>query len=200
MTCRHENSSGTPEIKGGVKMAATNATQRGAVATSGDERTEPRAQKITTFLWFDQNAEEAVNFYVSVFKNSKILQIVRNGDAGPGPKGSVLTISFQLDGQEFAALNGGPQFKFTEAISLLVHCDTQDEIDYYWEKLSEGGEKVECGWLKDKFGLSWQVAPDLLLQLIGDSDTEKAQRVMKAMMKMKKIDLEGIKKAAAAPA
>jgi len=181
-------------------MAATNATQRGAAETSRDERTEPRTQKITTFLWFDQNAEEAVNFYVSVFKNSKILKIVRNGDAGPGPKGSVLTIGFQLDGQEFIALNGGPQFKFTEAISLFVHCDTQEDIDYYWKTLSEGGQKVECGWLKDKFGLSWQVAPDLLLELLGDSDTEKSQRVMKAMMKMKKIDIEGVKKAAAAPA
>jgi len=174
-------------------MTATNATA--AVAMSKDERTQPRTQKITTFLWFDNNAEEAVNFYTSIFKNSKILGTVRNGDAGPGPKGSVLTIEFQLDGQEFAALNGGPQFKFTEAISLVVHCQTQEEIDTYWEKLSAGGQIVECGWLKDKFGLAWQITPDILLDLLQDSDQEKSQRVMKAMMKMKKIDIATLQKA-----
>jgi len=176
-------------------MSATTAAQTGS-AQSNSERTGPRTQKITTFLWFDNNAEEAVNFYVSVFKNSKILQTTHYGELGPGPKGSVMTISFELEGQEFAALNGGPQFKFTEAISLVVHCDTQDEIDYYWEKLSEGGEKVECGWLKDKFGLFWQITPDVLLELIGDPDEEKQQRVMRAMMKMKKLDIEEIKRAA----
>ncbi|MDQ2856401.1 MAG: VOC family protein [Acidobacteriota bacterium] len=176
-------------------MAATNATDTRAAA-SRSERLEPRAQKITTFLWFDNNAEEAVNFYVSIFKNSKVLGTVRNGDAGPGPKGSVLTFAFQLDGQEFTALNGGPHFKFTEAISLVVHCDTQEEVDYFWEKLSAGGEKVECGWLKDKFGLSWQIVPDVLLELLQDNDTGKSQRVMHAMMKMKKLEIEGLKQAA----
>lgn len=178
-------------------MAETNATQAGAVARRKDERTEPRTQKITTFLWFDNNAEEAVNFYVSIFKNSKVLNTTRYGDAGPGPKGTVMIIAFQLDGEEFTALNGGPQFKFTEAISLVVHCQTQDEVDYFWEKLSgDGGQIVECGWLKDKFGLSWQIVPDVLLELLQDSDSEKSQRVMKAMMKMKKLDIEGLKQAA----
>jgi predicted 3-demethylubiquinone-9 3-methyltransferase (glyoxalase superfamily) len=177
-------------------MATTNPAKTGT-ATGKDERTQPRTQKITTFLWFDSNAEEAVNFYVSIFKNSKVLKTVRNGDAGPGPKGSPLTIGFELDGQEFTALNGGPQFKFNEAISQVVHCDTQEEVDYFWEKLSEGGEKVECGWLKDKFGLAWQITPDVLLELIADSDQEKSQRVMKAMMKMKKIDIKGLEEAAA---
>jgi predicted 3-demethylubiquinone-9 3-methyltransferase (glyoxalase superfamily) len=171
-------------------------TQTGAAATSKDERVQPRTQKITTFLWFDTNAEEAVNFYVSVFKNSKILNTLRCGDAGPGPKGSVLTIEFQLDGQEFTALNGGPQFKFTEAISQVVHCDTQEEVDYFWEKLSEGGQIVECGWLKDKFGLAWQIVPDVLLELLQDSDEAKSQRVMKAMMQMKKLDIEQLEQAA----
>jgi predicted 3-demethylubiquinone-9 3-methyltransferase (glyoxalase superfamily) len=177
-------------------MPATNATQAGAATTSKDQGTQPRTQKITTFLWFDQNAEEAANFYVSIFKNSKVLNIVRNGDAGPGPKGSVLTVAFQLDGQEFAALNGGPQFKFTEAISQVVHCQTQEEVDYFWEKLSEGGQQVECGWLKDKFGLSWQITPDVLLELLQDSDSQKSQRVMKAMMQMKKLDIKGLTQAA----
>jgi predicted 3-demethylubiquinone-9 3-methyltransferase (glyoxalase superfamily) len=176
---------------------SANAFQFGAAAASRDEQVQPRAQKITTFLWFNNNAEEAANFYVSVFKNSKILNSTRYGDAGPGPKGTVMTIDFELDGQRFAALNGGPQFKFTEAISLVVHCKTQEEVDYFWEKLSEGGEKVECGWLKDKFGLFWQVTPDILLELLQDSDTQKSQRVMKAMMQMKKIDIEGLKRAAA---
>ncbi|MCM3901884.1 MAG: VOC family protein [Pyrinomonadaceae bacterium] len=178
-------------------MAATNATQTGAVATSKDERTKPRPQKITTFLWFDNNAEEAANFYTSVFKNSKVLNTTRYGDVGPGPKGTIMTIAFELDGQEFMALNGGPQFKFTEAVSLVVHCQTQEEVDYFWERLSEGGEKVECGWLKDKFGLSWQIVPDVFLELIQDSDTQKSQRVMKAMMQMKKLDIEKVKRAAA---
>jgi predicted 3-demethylubiquinone-9 3-methyltransferase (glyoxalase superfamily) len=176
-------------------MAATNA--RTGAARARDKRTQPRTQKITTFLWFDKNAEEAVNFYVSVFKNSKVLNTTRYGDVGPGPKGTVMTIDFELDGQEFTALNGGPEFKFTEAISLVVHCQTQKEVDYFWEKLSAGGEKVECGWLKDKFGLAWQITPDILLELLQDSDTQKSQRVMKAMMKMKKLDIAGLKQAAA---
>ena len=176
-------------------MSATNTAQAGAVS-SRDERTQPGTQKITTFLWFDNNAEEAAKFYVSVFKNSKILNTTHYGEVGPGPRGSVMTIDFELDGQRFTGLNGGPQFKFTEAISLVVHCKTQEEVDYFWEKLSEGGEKVECGWLKDKFGLFWQVTPDILLELLQDSDSQKSQRVMKAMMQMKKIEIEPLKKAA----
>ena len=175
-------------------MAATNPTP--AVGTSRNERTQPRTQKITTFLWFDNNAEEAVNFYVSIFKNSKILNTVRYGEAGPGPKGTVMTIAFQLDGVEYTALNGGPRFKFTEAISLVVHCQTQEEVDHFWERLSEGGEKVQCGWLTDKFGLSWQIVPDVLLELILDGDQQKTDRVMKAMLQMKKLDIEGLKRAA----
>jgi predicted 3-demethylubiquinone-9 3-methyltransferase (glyoxalase superfamily) len=178
-------------------MAATNPTKGGGAATSRGERSQPVPQKITTFLWFDNNAEEAANFYCSVFKNSKVGDVSRYGDAGPGPKGTVMTIDFEIDGQQFTALNGGPQFKFTEAISLVVHCDTQEEIDYYWEKLSEGGQKVECGWLKDKYGLAWQIVPDLLLELIKDKNQQKVDRVMKAMMQMKKLEIEGLKKAAA---
>lgn len=176
-------------------MSATNAAQT-TTSQSGNERTAPRTQKITTFLCFDNNAEEAVNFYVSVFKNSKVLATTRYGEIGPGPKGTIMTISFQLDGQEFTALNGGPQFKFTEAVSLVVHCKTQEEVDYFWEKLSEGGEKIECGWLKDKFGLAWQITPDMLLELLEQSDEQKSQRVMKAMMQMKKLDIQVLKQAA----
>src|SRR6185295_18722160 len=131
-------------------------------------------QKITPFLWFDNNAEEAVNHYLSIFKNSKIASILRCGDAGPGPKGSVLTIVFQLEGQEFIALNGGPHFKFNEAISLSVDCKSQEEVDTFWEKLSEGGEKSRCGWLKDKYGLSWQVNPTILGEMLQDKDPGKA--------------------------
>ena len=166
-------------------MAATNP---------GQARPQPITQKITTFLWFDKNAEEAVNFYVSIFKNAKVLQTTRYGDTGPLPKGTVMTIDFELDGERFMALNGGPHFKFTEAISLLVGCETQEEIDYYWEKLSEGGQKVECGWLKDKFGLSWQIAPSILPVLFSDPD--KADRVMAEVVKMKKLDLAQLKRAA----
>jgi predicted 3-demethylubiquinone-9 3-methyltransferase (glyoxalase superfamily) len=152
-------------------------------------------QKILPFLWYDGQAEEAANYYVSIFKNSKILTVTRCGDAGPGPKGSVLTLTFQLEGQEFAALNGGPAFKFTEAVSLLVRCETQDEIDDLWKKLSAGGAKSDCGWLKDKFGLSWQVTPRVLLDMIRDPDPAKAARVMKAMMTMKKLNLARLEKA-----
>lgn len=154
-------------------------------------------QKITTFLWFEDQAEEAANFYVSVFKNSKILQITHCGENAPRPVGSVLTVRFQLDGQEFIALNGGPQFKFTEAISLVVNCDTQEEIDAMWQKLSEGGEKVECGWVKDRYGLSWQIVPAILWQLVDSADPDKANRVFQAVWRMKKIDLETLKQAAA---
>ena len=180
-------------------MAARNATQGSAPAKSKDERTGPFQQKITSFLWFNNNAEEAVNFYVSVFKNSKIRKTVHYGETGPGAKGSVMVIDFVLDGQEFTALNGGPEFKFTEAISLVVHCKTQDEVDYFWKELSaDGGEIVECGWLKDKFGLAWQIVPDTLLELLQDDDPQKRDRVMQAMMKMKKLDIAGIEKAARA--
>ena len=152
-------------------------------------------QKITPFLWFDNNAEEAANFYVSIFKNSRLLKVARYSDAGPGPKGTVMTVEFELDGQEFVALNAGPTFKFTEAISFVVNCETQEEVDYYWEHLSEGGEKSHCGWLKDKFGLSWQVTPTILGKLMADKDQQKASRVMQAMLKMDKLDIEPLQHA-----
>jgi predicted 3-demethylubiquinone-9 3-methyltransferase (glyoxalase superfamily) len=152
-------------------------------------------QKVTPFLWFDNKAEEAMSFYVSIFKNSKILSVTRYGEAGLGPEGSVMTATFQLDGQEFIALNGGPHFKFTEAISFSVTCETQEEVDELWEKLSEGGEKGRCGWLKDKFGLSWQVNPIVLGEMLQDNDPEKAKRVMEAMLQMDKIDIEVLKQA-----
>ena len=153
-------------------------------------------QKITPFLWFDDKAEEAMKLYVSLFKNSKVVSVVRYGEAGPGPKGTVMTAQFQLDGQEFVALNGGPHFKFTEAISFVVNCETQEEVDKFWEKLSEGGEESQCGWLKDKYGLSWQIVPTVLVELLRDKDAEKSQRVMKAMLQMKKIDIKSLKQAA----
>ncbi|MGH9360805.1 MAG: VOC family protein [Thermoanaerobaculia bacterium] len=152
-------------------------------------------QKITTFLWFDKEAEEAASHYTSIFKSSKILSVARYGDAGPGPKGSAMTVNFQLEGQEFIALNGGPQFKFTEAISLLVNCETQQEVDELWRKLSAGGEEGPCGWLKDKFGLSWQVVPTRLFELLQDPDPEKSKRVMEAMLQMKKIDIARLEEA-----
>jgi predicted 3-demethylubiquinone-9 3-methyltransferase (glyoxalase superfamily) len=153
--------------------------------------------KITPFLWFDNNAEEAVNFYTSIFKNSKINSISRYGDAGPGPKGSVMTASFSLDGQNFTALNGGPIFKFNESISFVVNCKGQEEVDYYWEKLlAGGGKESQCGWLKDRFGLSWQIVPDVLGQLLGDKDAAKAARAMQAMLKMQKIDVQKLQDAA----
>ena len=155
-------------------------------------------QKITPFLWFDNQAEEAANFYVSVFKNSKILSVTRYGDTGPGPKGSVMVASFELDGQKFNALNGGPIFKFTEAISLVVNCESQAEVDHFWEKLTaDGGQEVQCGWLKDKYGLSWQIVPTILVELLQDKDPDKSQRVMKAMMKMVKMDIDTLKRASA---
>ena len=152
-------------------------------------------QKITPFLWFDGKAEEAMRFYVSIFKNSKVGAITRYGDAGPGPKGTVMVVTFQLDGQEFIALNGGPQFTFSPAISLVVNCETQGEVDAFWEKLSEGGEKLQCGWLKDKYGLSWQIVPTVLGEMMQDKDEEKSQRVMKTMLQMNKIDIARLKQA-----
>jgi len=152
-------------------------------------------QKITTFLWFNDNAEEAMNFYVSIFKNSKVLNVVRYGDAGPGPKDSVMTGTFQLEGQQFTALNGGPQFPFTEAISLVVNCESQQEVDDLWSKLTAGGSESQCGWLKDKFGLSWQIVPTALGKMLGDKNPKKSQSVMKAMLKMKKIDIKKLQEA-----
>jgi predicted 3-demethylubiquinone-9 3-methyltransferase (glyoxalase superfamily) len=151
--------------------------------------------KITPFLWFDGKAEEAAKFYVSIFKNSRIIGITRYGEAGPGPKGSAMTVQFELDGQEFIGLNGGPQYKFTEAVSFSVDCKTQEQVDEFWEKLSEGGEQGQCGWLKDKYGLSWQINPTVLSQMLGDPDPEKSKRVMEAMLRMKKIDIKRLKQA-----
>ncbi len=152
-------------------------------------------QRITPFLWFDHQAEEAANFYTSVFPNSKVVKVVRYNAAGPGPAGSVMTVEFQLDGQPFVALNGGPHFKFTEAISFVVNCQTQDEVDAYWERLSAGGVEVQCGWLKDKFGLSWQIVPAALPKLLSDPDPKKTERVMKAMFTMKKLDIRALRQA-----
>jgi predicted 3-demethylubiquinone-9 3-methyltransferase (glyoxalase superfamily) len=154
-------------------------------------------QKITPFLWFDGNAEEAANFYISIFKNSKMGKISRYGDAGPGPKGSAMSVTFQIEGQEFFALNGGPQFKFTPAISFFVNCETQQEVDELWDKLSAGGRTDRCGWLQDKFGLSWQIIPTVLGQLLGDKDPQRAKRAMQAMLQMTKIDIKKLQQAAA---
>jgi predicted 3-demethylubiquinone-9 3-methyltransferase (glyoxalase superfamily) len=162
--------------------------QRGAVTV----------QKITPFLWFNDNAEEAVNFYCSIFKDSKIEATTRYTDAGPGPKGSVMTIAFELNGQKFVALNGGPHFKFTEAVSFVVNCADQAEVDYYWEKLTaNGGQEVQCGWLKDKYGVSWQIVPTALPEVLKQSDPKKSQAVMQAMFKMKKLDVNKLSEAAA---
>jgi predicted 3-demethylubiquinone-9 3-methyltransferase (glyoxalase superfamily) len=156
----------------------------------------PTPQKIKTFLWFDANAEEAVTFYVSLFEDSRILSVARYGEAGPGPKGSAMTVNFQLAGQEFVALNGGPHFQFTEAISLLVDCDSQAEVDELWSKLTAGGgAESQCGWLKDRFGLPWQIIPKALFKLMGDPDPVKSNRVMEAMLQMQKIDIAALEKA-----
>jgi len=152
-------------------------------------------QKITPFLWFDGKAEEAANFYISIFKNSKIAQIVRYGEAGPGPKGTVMTVAFELEGQKFVGLNGGPHYTFTPAISFYVDCETQAEVDELWEKLTAGGTDVQCGWLRDKFGVSWQIIPKALIELMQDKDPSKSQRVFKAMLQMKKIDIAGLQRA-----
>ncbi len=152
-------------------------------------------QKITPFLWFDGKAEEAMNFYTTIFKNSKVVDIRRYGDAGPGPKGSVMSATFQLDGQEFIALNGGPHFKFSPAISFFVRCETQGEVDELWERLLEGGEPQRCGWLTDKYGLSWQIVPTVLGELLQDNDAEKSSRVMRAMLAMVKLDIAALKEA-----
>lgn len=152
-------------------------------------------QKITPFLWFDHQAEEAMKFYTSIFKNSRILSVTRYGEGGPGPAGEVMTGKFQLEGQEFMALNGGPDHQFTEAISFFVDCKTQEEVDELWSRLTEGGEAGPCGWLKDKFGVSWQIIPTLLGEMLGDSDPVKSQCVMQAMLQMKKIDIKALQEA-----
>lgn len=156
------------------------------------------AQKITPFLWYTDQAEEAAKFYTSIFKNSQIKTVARSGEGGPGPAGSVMTIAFEIEGQEFVALNGGPLFKFTPAVSFVINCETQEEVDNFWEKLSAGGKTDRCGWLTDKFGLSWQVVPTALGELIRDPDPAKSKRVMQAMLQMTKIDIQGLKKAAGA--
>lgn len=156
-------------------------------------------QKITPFLWFDNQAEEAAKFYVSIFDNSTIRSVTRYGDAGAQasgrPSGSVMTVAFELEGQRFTALNGGPLFKFNEAISLVVHCDTQEEVDELWSRLAWGGKEQPCGWLKDRYGLSWQIVPEALIELLSDRDPKRSQRVMQAMLQMKKIDVEGLQQA-----
>jgi predicted 3-demethylubiquinone-9 3-methyltransferase (glyoxalase superfamily) len=153
-------------------------------------------QKITPFLWFNNNAEEAMTFYTSIFPNAKIGEVHRYGAGGPGPEGSLMTASFELEGQSFTVLNGGPLYTFTEAVSFVVHCETQEEVDYYWGKLTDGGEESQCGWLKDKFGLSWQIIPGRLMELLGDPDPAKAQRAMHAMLQMQKIDVPTLERAA----
>jgi predicted 3-demethylubiquinone-9 3-methyltransferase (glyoxalase superfamily) len=153
-------------------------------------------QKITPMLWFDNQAEEAANFYVAVFKNAKMLSVARYPEGGPMPAGTVITAAFEIDGQAFTALNGGPQFRFSEAVSFVIHCQTQEEVDHYWTRLTEdGGSESQCGWLKDKFGLSWQVTPDILIQMLQDKDPAKASRVMQAMLQMKKIDIPTLQRA-----
>jgi predicted 3-demethylubiquinone-9 3-methyltransferase (glyoxalase superfamily) len=158
-----------------------------------------KTQKITTFLWFDSQAEEAAKYYVSIFKDSRIVGTTRYDEEASKvagrPKGSVMTVEFDLDGQRFTALNGGPLFKFTEAISLVVHCESQNEVDHFWEKLSAGGEEVECGWLKDRYGLSWQVVPDVLIEMLQSKDPEKSKRAMAAMLKMRKLDIAALQQA-----
>lgn len=152
-------------------------------------------QKITPFLWFDTQAEDAAQFYVSIFDKARIVNVTRYGDSGPGPKGGVMTVEFELAGQRFIALNGGPHFKFTEAISMAVSCETQEELDHYWARLTEGGQEVQCGWLKDKYGLSWQVVPAAMGRLVGGPDPEGSRRAMQAMMQMKKLDIAALEKA-----
>jgi predicted 3-demethylubiquinone-9 3-methyltransferase (glyoxalase superfamily) len=171
------------------------ALSRCEVAQYEVAKEENDMKKITPFLWFEDKAEEAANFYTSIFKNSKILNIARYGEAGPGPKGTVMTVTFQLEGQEFMGLNGGPHYTFSPAISFFVNCETQAEVDELWEKLSAGGREDRCAWLQDKFGVSWQIVPKALLELIQDKDPVKSQRVFKAMLQMIKIDIEGLKRA-----
>jgi predicted 3-demethylubiquinone-9 3-methyltransferase (glyoxalase superfamily) len=163
---------------------------------SREDQTMAALSKITPCLWFDTEAEEAANLYTSIFNNSRIVQVTRYGWAGPRPEGMVMTVSFELDGQPFVALNGGPEFTFNEALSLQVNCESQDEVDEFWTKLSEGGEEGPCGWLKDRYGVSWQIVPTLLEELVRDPDPDKGQRAMKAMLGMKKLDIAELQRAA----
>ena len=152
-------------------------------------------QRITPMLWYDGKAEEAANFYCAIFENSRVTKVSRYGESGPGPKGSVMVAEFEIEGQKFTALNAGPQFKFNESVSFVISCQSQDEVDYYWDRLSAGGKEVQCGWLQDRFGLSWQVTPSILPRLLQDPDPAKSQRVMKAMLQMIKIDIAGLERA-----
>jgi predicted 3-demethylubiquinone-9 3-methyltransferase (glyoxalase superfamily) len=179
-------------------MGGSNHFERALTSVAAQEqpaKEETCMQKITPFLWFDGKAEEAANFYASVFKNSRIVSIHRYGEAGPGSKGTVMMATFELEGHEFMALNGGPLFKFTEAISFFVNCETQEEVDELWGKLSAGGEQGRCGWLKDKFGVSWQIVPTALAKMLQDKDPENSQRVMRAMLQMNKIDIKRLREA-----
>jgi predicted 3-demethylubiquinone-9 3-methyltransferase (glyoxalase superfamily) len=160
-------------------------------------RKDEAMQKVTPCLWFDTQGEEAARFYTSVFPNSRILDIAHYGAAGPRPEGTVMTVDFELDGQEFVALNGGPEFTFNEAISFQVSCETQEQVDAFWSRLSEGGEEGPCGWLKDRYGVSWQIVPTVLPKLLGDPDPERSQRVMRAMLDMKKLEIDALERAAA---
>jgi predicted 3-demethylubiquinone-9 3-methyltransferase (glyoxalase superfamily) len=176
------------------------ASSKGSAQDRGQKEGESMTvTRISPFLWFDDDAEEAINLYISLFSDSKIVNITHYGEAGPGTPGTVMTATFELLGQEFMALNGGPEYKFTEAISFYVHCETQEEIDYLWEKLSDNGEQGPCGWLKDKFGLSWQIIPEALGEFLSDPDPAKSQRVMEAMLKMSKIDIRGLRQAYEGP-
>jgi predicted 3-demethylubiquinone-9 3-methyltransferase (glyoxalase superfamily) len=175
--------------------SAKRASEAKFVTTTSTRKIKSN-QKITPFLWFDGQAEEAANFYTSIFENSRILDVARYGEGAPGEKGSVMTVSFELEGQKFVGLNGGPHYKFTPAISFYISCQTQDEVDYFWERLLEnGGKPSQCGWLSDKFGVSWQVVPDVLIEYLQDKDPEKAQRVMQAMFQMVKININKLKEA-----
>ena len=179
-----------------MKPKSTNRAGKPEPVSSTPNRKIKSGQKITPFLWFDGQAEEAANLYTSIFENSRILDVSRYGEVGPGEKGSVMTVSFELEGQKFVGLNGGPHYKFTPAISFYISCETQEEVDYFWERLLEGGGKPsQCGWLTDKFGVSWQVIPDALIEFLQDENREKAQRVMEAMLQMVKIDVKKLKEA-----
>jgi Uncharacterized protein conserved in bacteria len=177
-------------------MKTKNAERASEAVSVKSTRKIQSSQKITPFLWFDGRAEDAANFYTAIFENSRVLDVARYGEVGPGEKGSVMTVSFELEGQRFVGLNGGPHYKFTPAISFYISCGTQEEVDYFWERLLEGGGKPsQCGWLTDKFGVSWQVVPDALIEFLQDEDREKAQRVMQAMLQMVKIDINKLKEA-----
>jgi predicted 3-demethylubiquinone-9 3-methyltransferase (glyoxalase superfamily) len=175
--------------------SAKRASKPKSIKSSGARKIKTE-QKITPFLWFDGQAEEAANFYTAIFENSRILDVARYGEGAPGEKGSVMTVSFELEGQKFVGLNGGPHYKFTPAISFYISCQTQEEVDYFWERLlANGGKPSQCGWLTDKFGVSWQVVPDALIEFLQDEDREKAQRVMQAMLQMVKIDIQKLQEA-----